>query len=204
MDLDDFKATWQAYEQKLDSAQQSGQQLLTIILRNQSKSTIDKMIRELRMAYVILIGIVLVFSAIIAGNPFDYTHFLHYIPACGYILIAGTGLYFTMRHNNDLRRTTLGTNNLHQALTELIRLRTRHTELMSRVWIMGMLAGSMIMLPNIARKFSDEGWVTTGLLILLPIAVTAVSAGLARMAGLFTDHYRNELEEQVRELDQLL
>lgn len=204
MDLDDFKATWQAYEQKLDSAQQSGQQLITIILRNQSKSTIDKMIRELRMAYVILIGIVLVFSAIIAGNAFDYTHPLHYVPACGYILIAGAGLYFTMRHNNDLRRTTLGTNNLHQALTELIQLRTRHTNLMSRVWIMGMLGGSMIMLPNIARKFSGEGWIITGMVILLPIVVTAVSVGLARLAGLFTDHHGNELKEQMKELDEIM
>lgn len=203
MDLDEFKATWQVYGQKLDSTQRLSRQLINIVLHNRSRSTIDKMIRELQLAAGILLLIVLLFSAVILGNAFDYTRPLHFVPAVCYIVIAGTGLYFLNQHHNALRRTALHTHDLYQALSGLIRLRTRHTKLMGRVWMLGMLAGSMIMLPNIARKFPPESWITTLLIVLLPIGVTAVSIGLATMAGMFTDHYLDELHGQVEELEEL-
>lgn len=204
MDLDDLKATWQAYEQKLDSTERVSRQLLAIVLRNRSNSTIEAMIRELRWASAILVAIVLLFAAIIAGNAFDYTRPLHYVPAVAYLLIAGTGLYFVKRHDTVLRRTTLPTHDLYHALQNLIRLRIRHTKWMERIWMLGMLAGSTIMLPNIARQFVKEGSWTSGLLVaLLPVGITAVSVGLARLAGLFTDRHVNELRRQIEELEEL-
>ncbi len=203
MDLDEFKATWQAYDQKLDSAQRLSQQVLAIVQRNRSTSTIDKMIREVRLPGAILLALVLFFSAVIAGNAFDYTRWVHYVPAICYVIIAATGLYFLMRHNNQLRRATLHTHDLHHTLTELIRLRTRHSTLMKWVWMLAMLAGSLIMLPIIARKFSPENWVYSLLIGLLPIGITALSIGLASLAGMFTDPYLDELREQVEELEEL-
>ena len=203
MDLDDFKTTWRAHKQKLDSTHQVSQQLLAIILRNRSRSTIDEMIRELRLATGILFAIVLLFTAVVAGNPFDYTRAFHFVPAICYIAIAVAGLYLLRRHANALRRAAPHTHDLYQALTKLIELRTRHTKLMGRVWMLAMLAGSMIMLPNIARNFGVDSWQNMVLIVLLPIGITAVSVGLARMAGLFTDYYLNELREQVKELEDL-
>ena len=203
MDLDDFKATWQAYGQQLDSTQRLGQQLLDIVLRNRSRSTIEKMIRELRLVSAMLLAIVLLFGAIVAGNPFDYTKPLHFVPACCYIFIAGVGLYFLKQHYSTLRRAALHSHDLYQALSDLIRIRTRHTTLIGRVWMLGMLAGSMIMLPNIARKFPLESWVSILLIVLLPIGITAASVGLAKVAGLFTDHYLSELRQQLKELEEL-
>lgn len=203
MDLDEFKATWQAYDQKLDSTQRLSQQVLGIVQRNRSRSTIDKMIREVRLPGAILLALVLFFSAVIVGNAFDYTRWVHYVPAICYVIIAGTGLYFLMRHNNQLRRATLHTHDLHHTLTELIRLRTRHSTLMKWVWMLAMLAGSLIMLPIIARKFSPENWVYFLLIGLLPIGITALSIGLASLAGMFTDPYLDELREQVEELEEL-
>ncbi|WP_460910724.1 hypothetical protein [Spirosoma areae] len=201
INLDEFKATWQAYDQKLDSTQQLSQQVLAIVQRNRSTSTIDKMIRELRLPGAILLTLVVFFSAVIAGNPFDYTQWIHYLPAVCYTLIAATGLYFLLHHNSDLRRTTLHTHDLHHALTDLIRLRTRHSALMKCVWLLAMLAGSMIMLPIVARKFAEAGWLYSLLIVLLPIGLTAVSIGLASLAGMFKDRYLDELREQVKELE---
>ncbi|GAB4045102.1 hypothetical protein [Spirosoma litoris] len=200
MDLDDFKQTWQAYDQKLEQTQQLGRQLLDIIQRERSKNSIDKMIRELQRVSVILLAIIVIFSAIVAGNPFDYTEPIHFAPALGYILLAVFGLISSRRHMNSLRQTTLFSDNLFRSLTELIRLREQHTRLMSRVWVLGMLAGAMIMLPTIARKYTESGWIATLLIGLFPLGLTLVSAWLAKVIGLFTDHYLNELREQVKEL----
>ena len=203
MDLDDFKTTWQAYEQKLDSTQRLSHQLLDLVLRNRSRSTIDKMIRELRLATSIMFSLVLFFIAVIVGNPFDYTRFLHFVPAFCYLIIAGAGLYFLRQHNSALRRATLHTHDLYQALSDLIQLRTRHTKQMERVWVLAMLAGSMVMLPVVIRKFPEDSWTSTVLMVLVPIGMTIVSVGLSRMAGMFTDHHLDELREQVKELEEL-
>jgi len=203
MDIDEFKTTWQAYDQKLDSTYQLGHKLLTIVLQNRSKSTIDKMIRDLRLPGIILLTLVLFFSAVVAGNPFDYTQLVEYVPAVCYLGIAGTGLFFLIRHNNDLRQTTLPSRDMHHALTDLIRLRIRHTTLMKRVWMLAMLAGPMVLLPIVARKFADAGWMYTLLLVLLPIGITAISIGLASVVGLFKDHYLTELRVQLNELEEI-
>lgn len=203
MDLDEFKLTWLAYDRKLDQTQQLGQQLLTSIQRDRSKNTIDKMIRELQVMYAILLGIIFIFTAIVAGNPFDYTQPIHFIPALCYIILAGFGLFASIRHKNRLRQTTLSSQNMLRSLTELIRLREQHTRLMSRVWVLGMLAGAMIMLPAITRRYAESGWVATLLIGLFPIGLTLLSAWLAKVIGLFTDHYLSDLREQVRELEEL-
>jgi hypothetical protein len=202
MDLDEFKITWKTYEQKLDSTERLGQKLLQIVLQNRSKSTIDKMIQDLRLAFAILIGIILFFTAVIAGNAFDYTKPVHYIPACCYLVIAGVGLYFSFQHRANLRKTRLLTHDLYQALLDLIQFHTHHTKLMKRVWMLAMLSGSMVMLPAIAHKFS-ETWMNTLLIILLPIGLTSLSIGLATLAGMFTDPYLDELRGQLKELDEL-
>jgi|GEM_PF-4455852 len=202
MDLDELKSTWKSYEQKLASTERLSHQLLQIVLQNRSNSTIDTMIRELRLAFAILSGLVLFFSAVLAGNPFDYTQPLYFLPAVCYLIIALAGLYFSVQHRNNLQKTRLLTHNLHQALTELIRFRTQHTKLMKWVWMLAMLAGSMIMLPTVARKFS-EGWINTLLIILFPIGLTIVSIGLAMLVGMFTDRHLAELKGQLRELEEL-
>lgn len=203
MNLEEFKVMWQAYDRKLDSTQQLGHQLLNRIQRDRSRSTLDKMLREARFATVIMMAIVFLFSAIVLGNPFDYTQSIHYVPAVCYSIIAGTGLFFLLHHTSDLGRVTLHSGNLYQTLTELIRIRSQHTKLMAGVWIGGMLAGSLIMLPTVARKFADQGWAGILLTVGLPLGVIIIALGLAKITGFFTDRYLNELREQVNELEEL-
>ncbi|MBD2700267.1 hypothetical protein IC229_06460 [Spirosoma sp. BT702] len=202
LNLDDFKAAWQKYEQKLDANQQSMHHILAIVQRNRSRSTLDKMIREIRLPGVILFILVWFFVAVIAGNAFDYTDTIQYVPAGCYVLIAATGFYFLMKHLATLRRTTLPTHDLRQALITLIQLRIRHSTLMKWVWILAMLAGSMIMLPTVVRRFASNGWLYTGLIVGVPIVITSLSVGLASLAGMFKDRYLVELRAQVDELDE--
>ncbi|WP_338876527.1 hypothetical protein WBJ53_12845 [Spirosoma sp. SC4-14] len=202
MDIDELKATWKRHEQKLDSTERLSHQLLQLVLRNRSNGTIDNMIRELRLAFSVLTGLVLFFSAVLAGNPFDYTRPIHFLPAVCYLIIAVSGLYFLVKHRTDLQKTRLLTHDLYHALADLILFRAQHTKLMKRVWMLAMLAGSMIMVPVIARKFTD-GWQNTLLVILFPMVLTAVSIGLATLAGMFTDRYLTELKGQLQELEEL-
>ncbi|WP_461077886.1 hypothetical protein [Spirosoma flavus] len=203
LNLDEFKANWKNYEQKLDANQRSTQHILAIVQRNRSRSTLDKMIQEIRLPGAILFVLTWFFIAVIVGNAFDYTEVVHYVPAGCYVLIAATGFYFLMKHLATLRRTTLPTHDLRQAIITLIALRIRHTTLMRWVWILAMLAGSMIMLPTIVRRFASNGWLYTGLIVGIPIAITALSIGLASLAGMFKDPYLDELLAQVDELDEL-
>lgn len=202
MELDEFKMIWKAYDQKLEATQQLGQKLLQLTLQNRSQHTIDKMLRELRPVFAILSGVVVFFSAVIAGNAFDYTRPIHYVPACLYMIVAIVGLYRSMQHRNNLRNKQLLTHDLYQTLTDIITLRLRHTKLMKWVWMSIMLAGSMVMLPTIARKLT-EGWLNTLFLLLIPVGITALSVGLASMAGMFKDPYVDELREQMNELETL-
>ncbi|GAB3964845.1 hypothetical protein GCM10028806_03020 [Spirosoma terrae] len=202
MELDEFKMIWKAYDQKLDATQQLGQKLLQLTLQNRSQSTIDKMLRELRPVLAILSGVVVFFSAVIAGNAFDYTRPIHYVPACLYMIVAIVGLYMSIQHRNNLRNKQLLTHDLYQTLTDIITLRLRHTRLMKWVWMSIMLAGSMVMLPTIARKL-PEGWLNTLFLLLIPVGITTLSIGLASMAGMFKDLYVDELREQMNELETL-
>ncbi|WP_093825005.1 hypothetical protein [Spirosoma endophyticum] len=183
--------------------QRLGRQLLNEIQRDRSRSTIDKMMREARFATVIMMTIMLLFSAIILGNSFDYAQSVHYVPAVCYCLIAGIGLFFLSRHTWELSRITLHSGNLYQTLTDLIRLRSQHTKLMVGVWLGGMLAGSLIMFPTVARKFEDQGLAGILLSVGLPLCLVLIALGLAKITGFFTDRYLNELREQVNELEEL-
>lgn len=202
MELDEFKMIWKAYDQKLEATQQLGQKLLQLMLQNRSQHTVDKMLRELRPVFAILSGVVVFFSAVIAGNAFDYTRPIHYVPACLYMIVAIVGLYMSIQHRNNLRNTQLLTHDLYQTLTDIIALRLRHTRLMKWVWMSIMLAGSMVMLPTIARKL-PESWLNTLFLLLIPIGLTTLSVGLASIAGMFNDPYVDELREQMNELETL-
>lgn len=202
MELDEFKMIWKAYDQKLEATQQLGQKLLQLTLQNRSQHTIDKMLRELRPVFAILSGVILFFSAVIAGNAFDYTRPIHYVPACLYMIVAMAGLYMSIQHWNNLRNKQVLTHDLYQTLTDIITLRLRHAKLMKWVWVSIMLAGSMVMLPVIARKL-PESWLNTLFLLLIPVGITTVSIGLASMAGMFNDPYVDELRAQRKELETL-
>src|ERR671912_1697565 len=80
MNVDHLKTEWAKYNAKLSQTKQLGEQLITSMLRERSRSRISG-IRRANTFYLLLMCLVFgLLIAIFAGNPFDFRYQWQYAP----------------------------------------------------------------------------------------------------------------------------
>lgn len=202
--LDDLQATWKAYEARLVANQQLQEQLVRGLIKDRSRGVLAKMKRELALVAAICGGLVLFFGAALVGNPFDFTHWLAYVPLALYLLLALVALGIVLPEYHRLQQVELIRDNLREGLLTVLHARQRLNAVLVNVWRVSMLLGFTIGLSLTARKI--ETYAMSKLLLMVGVQLLVVVALYAVATWVFKsgkDPIIVDLQENLRELDEL-
>ena len=204
MNLDEFKSTWKAYDEKLLASQQLSERVVFMMLRDRSKSTLAQMERNLKVAGLIMTAVVLFFAAAIIGNAFDYTSWYFYIPSVLYIGLALFAITVVVKNYRHLSRVSLSQQNLYDSLTTVLRWHEKTQAALARVWLLCMMSGFLFGVSMVARKFETYGTTKVALLLSGQALLILVVYAVARWVfNAFEDKPGDELKENIQELEQL-
>jgi len=97
MNLEELKATWQDYDQKLIATRTINEKIIMSMMREKSASTLSKM-RRMCLHTILLMGVIIWFSSMsIIYNAFDYEYKLQFLPLILYVIVAVIFVVYHLR-----------------------------------------------------------------------------------------------------------
>lgn len=204
MNLDDLKTTWKTLDERLLATHTLSEHVALSMMKDRSKGTLARMRRELQRISVFFAALLVLFGAIIAGNPFDYTHRLHYLPAIVYTLLVVVALGIQAHEYILLGKVSLTKSTLRESLQTVIQSRQRFLATMGTVWKLSLGAGFLLGISLVARHFEAYGF-TKSLLVVGGQALTVLLVyALAKwVLARSPDSHLTELEAHLQELQEL-
>lgn len=204
MDLDQLKAYLQKYDQQLLSTQQLSQHTLRRIIRQDSQGTLARIRRRLRLIAMAASAMLLFTGATLVGNPFDFTHWVAYAPLALYGGLAALALGMSARTYVTIQHIDLTTADLRQSLLVLLAAQQRMNLLMDRIRLLCLLAGLGVCFSLIIRQLDNYGPLRIALMLLGLLSITGlVYVVVTRYFGAPADPYAAQLQQHIRELDEL-
>ncbi|TLV02228.1 hypothetical protein [Dyadobacter luticola] len=204
MNLEEWKENWKTVDQKLAASNVLSEQLVLTMIKNQSQSTISKSQEKMRALMLYFLLLMCVFIAILAGNPFDFTHWYQYAPCVIYALVIAAGLKIMFTDHSTIAKVTISKSNLRESLVAVIFVLEKCRAAMDRVWQFSMGAGLLICISLISRNFEKYGIEKSLLLTGANIAVVGVLYLLAKQYfKKFPDKNVQELRTQLHELAEM-
>ncbi|GAB3255229.1 hypothetical protein GCM10027347_16130 [Larkinella harenae] len=204
MNLEAFKSTWKSYDKTVQTHQPLSEQTVRQMIKDRSASTLATMERNLQRAGLIMTGVILFFLAAAIGNAFDYPRWYFYIPSALYIGLATVALKVIVTNYRHVKRVNLSQQNLYESLTTVLQEHEKAQFILSKVWLLCMLAGFLFGVSMVGRKLDTYGPVTVlsflGFQALLILSLYAAARWIFR---LFEDKTGAELKTSIQELDAL-
>lgn len=202
MDIDQLKAEWQQYNQKLALSQRLNEQVIQSMLRERSRSRVSKIRRD-TMVYIVLMLLNLVFlTGIFAGNPFDFKYTVQYIP---YGLLT-VGVLLAIRSLvKTLKRFNVNTNkvDLHRFLKTTIEEYEKNKKMETWFGTIIFSAGVLTVFSFLPKKLENKGlWPALGetaISILITVAIYLIAFKL----GAFKNRKKEGFENDFKELNEL-
>ncbi|MCE6991906.1 hypothetical protein [Dyadobacter sp. CY323] len=165
MNLDNLKTSWNALEEKIQASTALSEQVVLTMIRNQSQSTISRSQRKFKNLAFFFSGLLLLFVAIVSGNPFDYVRWYEFVPAVLYAIVIGIALKIIISENLEISRITLTKSNLRESLHKVIFIQERCQVAMLRIWKVSMVAGFLLGISLLVRHFEAYGLMKSVLII---------------------------------------
>lgn len=204
MELDELKASWKVYDEKISRQQQLSEQVFLSMIKDRSKSNLATMEQRIRLAGVIMLGTVFFFTAAILGNPFDFTNWYSYVPMVLYLMLALGALVIIGKHYRQLSQVNLSRENLRDSLAKVIQSHEQTQKILGKVWLLFMLAGFLLGVALVSRNFDRYGLEKTVTFLSLQAGIILALYGLAKWVfRVFEDRQAEALKESLKELDQL-
>ena len=204
MNLDNLKTSWNALEEKIQTSTALSEKAILSMIRHESHSTISRSQRKLRNLALFFSGLLLLFIAIVSGNPFDYVRWFEFVPAILYAIVIVIALKIIISENLEISRITLTKSNLRESLHKVIYIQERCQTAMSRVWKVSMVAGFLLGISLLVRHFEAYG-LTKSILIIAANALTVVVMYILakNVFKQLPDVNLSELKMYLKELDDL-
>ena len=113
MDIEQLKKEWKQYNRKLEVSQRLNEHVIQSMIRERSRSRVAKIRRESTRYLILMILNLVLLAGIFAGNPFDFTYTVQYIPyailAVGILLAIGSLMKTFKLFNVNPNDVDLGT-----------------------------------------------------------------------------------------------
>lgn len=204
MNLDELKTAWQSLDEKGINAQKLGENLALSMMKERSRSTLATMQTDLGRVGAYLVLLLLVFGAILLGNPFDYTHGLEHVPTLLYLGLLGVALRNVWQEYRQLQAVSLTKSTLRESLRAVLHSHEAYRIAMSWVWKVSLGAGFMFGVSLTARNFTAYGLTKFLLLLGGQLVLIAALYALARWVfSQFPDAQTTALKAHLRELEEL-
>lgn len=202
MNLEELKAEWQQYNQKLVFSQRLNERLILSMLKERSRSRVSRIRRENWIYMGWMTGTLVFLGGIFAGNPFDFIYTWQYIPYG--MLIAGVILAI-ISLINSLRNFTVNINkaNLDTFLKRTIEEYEKNKKIQAAFGIIMLLAGLSSVFSFLPKKLAHkELWPALGETALM-IGITLLIYFIAFKSGAFKNRKKEGFENDLKELNEL-
>ena len=153
MTLEELKTQWNTLDQNLLATRQFNEKMLRSMLTDRSSGTLAVMQSKIARIAIFFTALLVLFLAILAGNPFDYTHWLHYLPAILYLLVVTAALAAALKEYLFLRQVNLTGTDLRESLSSVISVHERYQRLAEKTWKLSLVAGFLLGISLLAPRF---------------------------------------------------
>jgi uncharacterized membrane protein len=202
MTIEELKAEWRQYNQKLVFSQRLNERLILSMLKERSRSRISG-IRRKNWFYMAWMIVTLVFlGGVFAGNPFDFKYTWQYIP---YGMVMVGVILAIISLINSLRNFTVDINkaNLDTFLKRTIEEYEKNKKIQAGFGIIMLLAGISSVFSFLPKKLEHkELWPALGETALM-IGITLLIYFLAFKFGAFKNRKKEAFENDLKELNEL-
>lgn len=203
MNLDELKAGWKSLDEKVAATHQLSEQMALSMMKEHSKSTVSKIQDKLKKMAFYFGGLLTLFIAILAGNPFDYNNWYEYVPAIAYAMLVIAGLEIIVREIISISKVSLTKSNLRESLQKIIQLHETYQSVMDTVWKISMVIGFLLGVSLMVRNFETYGWTKSVLIVTANAIFVGVMYLIARMIfKQLPDSNLAELKINLAELEQ--
>ncbi|WP_254411150.1 hypothetical protein [Dyadobacter diqingensis] len=203
MNLDELKAGWKSLDEKVAATHQLSEQMALSMMKEHSKSTVSKIQDKLKKLAFYFAGLLTLFIAIVAGNPFDYHNWYEYVPAIAYAMLVVAGLEIIVREIISISKVRLTKSNLRESLQRIIQLHETYQSVMDTVWKISMVIGFLLGVSLMVRNFETYGWTKSVLIVIANAIFVGAIYLIARIIFKeLPDSNLAELKTNLAELEQ--
>lgn len=203
MNIDDLKATWQQYDQKLQASQTLNERLIQSIITEKSQSRLARVQNHFTMGSLLTLFWLTLSIAILAGNPFDYQSIYEYAPVALLTLSFVAMLLLMGKTIIQLKKINLSETDLAKALRQIISVYSKPRKFLKYTVIIMFSASLLFPLSFLPRKLSHSSLGEAIADTAAPMAISLILYFIANKLGAFEDVSGQRFKQYLRELEEL-
>ncbi len=202
MNLEELKATWSSYNQKLAVSKRLNEQLIQSMLKERSRSRISKLRTENIFLLIYMLAVLIFLAAIFMGNPFDFTYVWQYIPYG--MLAVGVGMAIFSLYKS-LRNFDVDINNirLDEFLKKTIAACEKNKRLEKWFGVILLFAGASTVFSFLPKKLAHKELLPALGETAVMLLVTLLIYFIAFRLGAFRNRKKDGFENDLKELNEL-
>ncbi len=202
MNLEELKSAWQVYDKKIQTAQVINEKLIESMIKERSFTRISKIKQQYYGFFIILLVELVVLTAVLIGNPFDFKYKLQFVPYA--FLIAGIIVaFFNLLNLYKNISGPLSNNSIGTFLKNILDSYERNKVFEKWFGIIFLSIGLMVPLSFLPQKIEKNGLSSSLLETALMMGITLLLYFLAFRLGAFKNRNKEKFSNDLTELNEL-
>lgn len=201
MNFEQLQTAWADCNRKLTMQKAISEKLIVAMAREKSRSTLASMRRHNIGMVGLFLFYTVFFVSCIAGDAFDYSHPVYYIP----LVVQGVTCFIfallLLRVYWNISSVDLSREDLASGLRKVIRVNDQHLVLSHRIWWCYFIAGSVFPLTFLPKALSHRAMAEAILYTAIPVVIAGLLVLLAKKWGFFKDRKNELLKKNLLELE---
>jgi len=202
MNLEELKSAWQVYDKKIQTAQVIHEKLIESMIKERSFTRISKIKQQYNGFFIMLLVELVVLTAVLIGNPFDFKYKLQFVPYA--FLIAGIIVaFFNLLSLYKNISGALSNNSIGAFLKNILDSYERNKIFEKWFGMIFLSIGLMVPLSFLPQKIEKNGLSSALLETALMMGITLLLYFLAFRFGAFKNRNKEKFSKDLAELNEL-
>lgn len=202
MNLEELKSAWQVYDKKIQTAQVINEKLIESMIRERSFTRISKIKQQYNGFFIILLVELVVLTAVLIGNPFDFKYKLQFVPYAFLIAAVIVAFLNLLKFYKNISGP-LSNNSIGTFLKNILDSYERNKIFEKWFGMIFLLIGLMVPLSFLPQKIEKNGLGSSLLETALMMGITFLFYFLAFRFGAFKNRNKEKFGKDLAELNEL-
>lgn len=202
MNIESLKAEWSILDQKIEASQKINERLIESIIKEKSLSRVTRIKNQYHGFFIMLVVEIILMIAILAGNPFDFTYKIQFLP----YVILGAGILVAFINLLSLYKKLnpkLAAKNVGHFLEQVIDNYEKNKKFEKWFGYIFLSIGLMMPLSFLPQKLDrNPVYLAVGETLLM-MCITLVLYLVAFRLGAFENRHTDKFREYLAELNDL-
>jgi len=202
MELELLKKSWEELDKKIQRASAFNQELVANIISSRAVTTVDNIKRLYAGFYFILSVEIIVLTAILIGNPFDFSYKIQFIPYV--LLLIGVIVAFAnLRHvSTSIERLSIG-GRIDLYLKDILSVYDKNKRVEKWFGISFLSVGLLVPFSFLPHKIERMGLPGALIDIAVMVSISLVLYIAAFKLGAFRNRNKEKLEKDLADWEEL-